>query len=72
LGVNSKTSAGGVGFYISENINLKIRNDLDLGIIEDVENCWIEIQRPKQNKIVIGCIYRHPSQNRQNFHEAIE
>jgi hypothetical protein len=70
--VNSKTSAGGVGFYISKNINFKIRNDLDLGIIEDVENCWIEIQRPKQIKIVIGCIYRHPSQNRQIFHEAIE
>ena len=72
VGVNSKTSAGGVGFYISKNINFKIRNDLDLGIIEDVENCWIEIQRPKQSKIVIGCIYRHPSQNRQIFHEAIE
>ena len=70
--MNSKTSAGGVGFYISENTNFKIRNDLGLGIIEDVENCWIEIQRPKQKKNVIGCIYRHPSQNRQNFHEANE
>ena len=27
VGVNSKTSDGGVGFYISENINFKTRND---------------------------------------------
>ncbi|CAB4021458.1 Hypothetical predicted protein [Paramuricea clavata] len=34
LGVNSKTSAGGVGFYISENINFTRRNDLDLALTE--------------------------------------
>ena len=72
LGVNSKTSAGGVGIYISENINFTRRNDLDLALTEGVENCWIEIQRTKQKNVVIGCIYRHPSQNRETFHEAIE
>jgi hypothetical protein len=58
LGVNSKTSAGGVGIYISENINFTRRNDLDLALTEGVENCWIEIQRTKQKNVVIGCIYR--------------
>ena len=72
LGVNSKTSAGGVGIYISENINFTRRNYLDLALTEGVENCWIEIQRTKQKNVVIGCIYRHPSQNRETFHEAIE
>ena len=72
LGVNSKTSAGGVGIYISENINFTRRNDLDLALTEGVENFWIEIQRIKRKNVVIGCIYRHPSQNRETFHEAIE
>ena len=70
--MNSKTSAGGVGFYILDNIDFRTRNDLELSISQDVEDCWIEIQRSKQNNIVIGCIYRHPSQNRDSFHEAIE
>ena len=72
LSVNSKTSAGGVGFYVSENVNFKRRNDLDLGLREGLENCWIEIERKKQKNIVIGCIYRHPSQNRECFHEAMK
>ena len=55
LGMNSKTSAGGVGLYVSENINFKRRNDLDLGLLEGLENC-----------------YRHPSQNRECFHQAMK
>ena len=51
VGVNSKTSAGGVGFYILDNIDFRTRNDLGLGISQDVEDCWIEIQRSKQNNI---------------------
>ncbi len=54
--MNSKTSAGGVGFYILDNIDFRTRNDLELSISQDVEDCWIEIQRSKQNNIVIGCI----------------
>ena len=38
LGVNSKTSAGGVGLYVSENVNFKRRNDLDLDLLEGLEN----------------------------------
>ena len=70
--INSKTSAGGVGLYVSENINFKRRNDLDLGLLEGLENCWIEIERVKQKNVVIGCIYRHPSQNRECFHQAMK
>jgi len=70
--VNSKTSAGGVGFYVSENIIFKRRYDLDLGVLEGLENCWIEIERTRQKNVVVGCIYRHPSQNRECFHEAFK
>ena len=36
--MNSKTSAGGVGLYVSENVNFKRRNDLDLDLLEGLEN----------------------------------
>ena len=72
LGAKSKTFAGGVGLYVSENINFKRINDLDLGLFEGLENCWIEIERKKQKNVVIGCIYRHLSQNRACFYQAIK
>ena len=54
--MNSKTSAGGEGLYVSDNIHFKRRNDLDLGLLEGLENGWIEIERVKQKNVVIGCI----------------
>ena len=71
VSVKSKTSAGGVEIYVSEIVNFKRRNDLDFGLREGLENCWIEIEKKKQKNIVTGCIYRHPSQNRECFHEAM-
>ena len=37
--MNSKTSAGGVGIYESENVNFKRRNDLDVGLRVGLEKC---------------------------------
>ena len=75
LGQHSKTSAGGVGFYISDHIQFSRRNDLDFKMIDGLESCWIEIPRQKQTNIVIGCLYRHPSQsqpNRTRFYDALK
>lgn len=47
LGVNFKIFVGGVGLYVLEKINFKCRNDLDFGLFEGFENCWIEIERKK-------------------------
>ena len=69
---DSKTSAGGVGFYILDNIKFKKRKDLHINLDEGLETYWIEIERKKEKNIVIGCIYRHPSQNRELFHEALK
>ena len=62
LGMNCKTSAGGVGLYVSENINFKRRNDLDLDLLEGLENCWIEIERVKQKNVVVLAVFidTHP------------
>ena len=57
---------------MSEHINFKRRDDLDLGLFKGLDNCWIKIERAKQRNVVIGCIYRHPSQNRECFYQAIK
>ena len=39
--VDSPTDLGGVGFYVSEEIDYSVRHDLTLGM-ERVEDSWIE------------------------------
>ena len=39
---------------------------------DKVESCWIEIRREKLKKIVIECIYRHPSNDREHFLETLK
>ena len=65
---NSKTAAGGVALYFAVKLDTIRRRDLELPG-DNVESCWIEIRREKLKKIVIGCIYRHPSNDRERFLE---
>lgn len=37
-----------------------------------MESCWIEIRREKLKKIVIECIYRHSSNDREHFLETLK
>ena len=55
----SQTRAGGVGFYISEELSYRCQDDninLNLNFVEDM---WIKIEA-KPYPIFIGVIYRHP------------
>ena len=67
---NSKTAAGGVCFYIAKSLDFTKRSDLEMHH-EGVESCWIEIRKEKQKNIIIGYFYRHPSNNRERFQEAL-
>ena len=58
--------------FVLENVTFNGRNDLEVGLCEGLENCQIEIERKKQKNIIIGCIYRHPSQNHECFLEAMK
>lgn len=65
----SLLSCGGVGFYVSENINYSIREDLSL-ISNDFETLWIEIPSADlHHNIICGVIYRHNNGklNMENF-----
>ena len=70
---DSPTAAGGAGIYVSENLKCIPRPDLKLSI-ENVESCWVEIDSTKKskNQMVIGCVYRHPNSNIENFTEQLD
>jgi len=51
---------GGVGLYILNNIDFKVRPDLTFDVIRLFDSVFIEL---KQSKIVVGCIYKPPDSN---------
>ena len=59
------TNAGGVGFFINENINYKIRDEFTQ-ITLDYEYLWIEIDCGPHKNIICGVLYRHPTSKLEN------
>jgi hypothetical protein len=57
--------------YIAKDHDFIKRLDLEI-VLEGVESCWVEITRKRHKNIVIGCIYRHISNNREQFHDAVK
>ena len=64
----SLTNAGGVGFFVENNLTYIIRNDLNNSSIHS-EMLWIEVSRPNDCNLVCGIIYRHPSSDFDSFME---
>ena len=42
VNTNSKTQAGGVGLYLSNDLEFSRRSDLDISD-DGIESCWIEL-----------------------------
>ena len=57
----TKTSHGGTGFFISDQINYKLREDLKIESDGNVESTFIKLIIPNKKNMIIGCIYRHPN-----------
>ena len=51
LNTNSPARAGGVGLYISQELTLIRRRDLEI-TGGGIESCWAEIMRKKENDII--------------------
>ena len=66
IGQNSETNAGGTGLYIKDNIKFIRRSDLEFSTT-GLETCFVELSRTKQKSVIIGCIYRHPHNDRESF-----
>jgi ferritin-like metal-binding protein YciE len=61
---------GGSGILIKNSISYHIRSDLNL-LNENVEDVWIESILNGQ-KIILGCVYRHPGTNITGFNDELE
>jgi exonuclease III len=57
---------GGVALYISNDLNFKIRHDLNLKNSDEYESVFVEIESHPKNTIV-GVIYRPPDRSPQSF-----
>lgn len=60
-------SGGGVGLFIRNDTNYKLRNDLSIRDSQTIESIFIEIIRPNKKNAIIGVLYRPPSSNFQVF-----
>ena len=49
VNINSKTQAGGVGLFISNDLEFSRRSDLDISG-DGIESCWIELAHTAQKK----------------------
>ena len=66
VSLGSKSAKGGVAIYTKCNLKIKRRIDLDK-VDNSFEIVWVEIQVDKSKNILIGCAYRHPNGNIDDF-----
>ena len=57
---------GGALIYVKHDIH-KVRNDLKIYQSEKLESVFIEIIKSNRRNIMIGCVYRHPSMEVNEF-----
>ena len=62
----TECSNGGTAIYIKKGLNYKLRKDLEIYKSKQLESTFIEVNL-KNEKIVIDCIYRHPSMELSEF-----
>jgi len=63
----TETPRGGTRIYISEEFSYFPRNDLQLYKKGEMESTFAEIVNQKGPNILIGCLYRHPCMDLQEF-----
>ena len=62
----SLSNAGGVGFFVSDQLSFHVRNDLSVSTV-DYECLWINIQSNSNEHLVCGVIHRHPTSDLDAF-----
>ena len=61
------TTHGGAGFYLKKGLDYIIRHDLKLNTPSFFEAMFVEIILPDRKNLIVGCIYRHPSESIRDF-----
>ena len=65
----TEAKAGGTLIYISDQLPYKTRNDLKIYKSFELESMFIQICNPKKTNIIIGCSYKHPNMNINEFND---
>ena len=63
----SAKTGGGVGLYVSDNLDFRIRTDIYAYEDEVMESLFIEIIWSHERNVIVGIIYRPPNQNVNDF-----
>ena len=63
----TEANKGGVCIYVADNLNFKLRNDLNIYESKELELVFIEIVNAKKANNIVGVIYRHPSMEMDTF-----
>ena len=63
------SNAGGTAIYIKNSLSFAPRPDLQINKPSQLESNFIEIITSKKTNIIIGCIYRHPNTDLDEFNE---
>ena len=66
----TEASKGGILFYISEELNYKTRKNLQMCKAKKLKSTFIEIIYKKRKNFIVGCIYKHPTLNNQDFFDS--
>ena len=63
----TETSAGGTLLYINKRLSYQLRNDLKLYHPGKIESTVIEIICSKSTNVIVGCTYKHPTLQLNDF-----
>ena len=67
----TEASKGGTLLYISDKLNYKPRQDLEIYKAKKIESTFIEIINKKGKNAIIGCIYKHHTISPNEFSEEM-
>ena len=65
--IPTESSTGGTVIYIANHLAYKPRTDFQIYKKRDLESTFIEIINLKKSNVIIGCIYRHPNMDLNDF-----
>ena len=63
----TESSTGRTLIYVANHLAYKPRTDHQIHKKHDLESTFIEIINPNKSNVIVGCIYRHPNMDLNEF-----
>ena len=64
---STESSAGGTLLFIANHLSYKPHLDLNIYKSNELKSTFIDVLNPKKSNTIIGCIYKHPSMDLNDF-----